>query len=298
MKALVTGGTGFIGQNLIRRQESPVILGRSPEKIRKIFPEARAYAWQPGEPVTEEAFQGVDTVFHLAGESIFKGRWNQAKKDRILSSRVEGTASMVDSLARMESPPETLICSSAVGYYGSRGDEVLTESSGPGADFLAQVCQAWEKEARKAEKLGIRVVCIRTGVVLGRDGGALPQMLPPFKAGLGGKLGSGRQYMAWIHIDDLIEIMLYAAADKELKGPVNAVTPQPITNKEFTKTLASVLHRPAILPVPAPLLRIILGEFGKVLLSSQRALPQKLEAAGYEFKYPDIRQALEAVIKD
>ncbi|MFP3982966.1 MAG: TIGR01777 family oxidoreductase [Desulfurivibrionaceae bacterium] len=298
MKALITGGTGFIGQNLVRRQDSPVILGRSPEKIRKLFPEARAYAWQPGEPVTEDAFQEVDTVFHLAGESIFKGRWNQAKKDRILSSRVEGTASIVDSLARMEAPPETLICSSAVGYYGSRGDEILTESSGPGADFLAQVCQAWEKEARKAEKLGIRVVCIRTGVVLGRDGGALPQMLPPFKAGLGGKLGSGRQYMAWIHIYDLIEIMLYAAANKELKGPVNAVSPQPVTNKEFTRMLASVLHRPAILPAPTPFLRLVFGEFSNVLLSSQRALPQKLEEAGYEFKYPEVRQALEAAIKD
>ncbi|MFO7761427.1 MAG: TIGR01777 family oxidoreductase, partial [Desulfobia sp.] len=171
-----------------------------------------------------------------------------------------------------------------------------TESSGAGSDFLARVCRAWEKEAMKAEKLGIRVICIRTGLVLGENGGALPRLIPVFKAGLGGKLGNGRQYMAWIHIDDLTGIMEYAAANRDLKGPVNAVAPKPLTNKDFSKTLAAVLHRPAVFPVPAPLLRLVLGEFGNVLLSSQRAIPEKLEKTGYRFQYPVIEEALEAAI--
>ncbi len=295
MKALISGGTGFVGSHLVELQEEPVILSRNPDKIRQRFSHAEGQAWQPGELIPASAFQGVDTVFHLAGESIF-GRWTQEKKDRILSSRVEGTRTIVDSLARLETPPATLVSSSAVGYYGSRGDEILTESSGSGADFLSQVCQAWEKEAVKAEKLGVRVVCIRTGIVLGRDGGALNQMLPVFKAGLGGKLGSGRQYMSWIHVDDLASAMMFAAGHKELKGPVNAVAPQPVTNKDFSKTLAKTLNRPAIFAVPAPVLRLALGEFGAVLLSSQRALPQKLEEAGFDFRYPVIQEALREAV--
>lgn len=294
MKTLISGGTGFVGSHLVNRQENPVILSRNPDKVRKQFSKAEAYPWQQGEPITAAAFQGVNTVFHLAGESIF-GRWNEAKKNRILNSRVEGTRTLVDSLARLDTPPETLISSSAVGYYGSRGDEILGESSGSGSDFLARVCLAWEKEAMKAEKLGIRVVCLRTGIVLSRDGGALAGMLPVYKAGLGGKLGAGRQYMSWIHIDDLTGIMMYTAANKEITGPVNAVAPQPVTNRDFNKTLAAVLKRPALFSIPAPLLRLILGEFGNVLLSSQRALPRKLEETGYRFKYPHIEEALTAV---
>ncbi len=295
MKVLITGGTGFVGQHLVNREETPVILGRSLDKIRKTFSKAEAYVWQPsGELISPAAFEGVDTIFHLAGESIF-GRWTQEKKNRILTSRVEGTRTMLDSLARLDTPPETMVCSSAVGYYGSHNNEILTESSGSGLDFLSQVCQVWEREAMKAEKLCVRVVCIRTGIVLGADGGAMTKMLPIYRAGLGGKLGDGRQYMSWVHVNDLIGIMLHATGNRNCRGPINAVAPQPVTNRDFNKVLARVLQRPAFFTVPAPLLKLVLGEFGAVLLSSQRATPRKLEETGYRFQYPLIEDALTAI---
>lgn len=292
MRSLVTGGTGFIGQNLINMLDRPVVLGRDPKRIHKLFKRVEAYKWSQSALLEPNIFEGVGTVFHLAGESVAKGRWNDEKKERIMRSRIEGTRSLVESLARLNTPPSTLISSSAIGYYGDQGDKILKETSQPGNDFLSRVCVAWEEEAKKAEKLGIRVVLVRTGVVLGRSGGAFPQMLTPFKFGIGGRIGSGKQYMSWIHIDDLIGIMLYAAENDTIQGPINGVAPEPVTNKEFTSTLASALHRPAFFHVPGTVLKITLGEFADVLLGSQRVFPEKITKDGYFFKYDNLTDAL------
>jgi len=300
MKSLITGGTGFIGRHLINRLGSPVVLGRDPDRIKKVLKNVEARKWNPAGEIDPAVFAGVDTVYHLAGEPVSDGRWDSEKKARIMGSRVDGTRSLVSSLARLEPEqrPSTLICSSAIGYYGSRGEEMLTESSLPGSDFLATVCRRWEEEAMKAVELGVRVVTIRIGVVLGKDGGALAKMLTPFKLGLGGRLGNGRQYMSWIHIDDLIGIMLHAAQNPEVHGPINGVTPNPVTNREFTAALASALHRPAILPVPGCVLRAALGEFATVLLGSQRIRPDKAIQTGYKFIYPLLQGAMQAAIND
>ena len=213
-----------------------------------------------------------------------------------MSSRVEGTRSLILALGELERPPATLVCASAIGFYGSRGDEALTESAAPGNDFLAHVCRAWEQEALRAEDFGIRVVSVRLGIVLGRDGGALAQMLLPFKMGLGGRIGSGRQFMSWIHIDDLVKILLFVAHHSDINGPVNAVAPHPVTNRDFTSKLATVLHRPAFFPVPAALLRLTIGEFADVLLGSQKVLPDKLLKSGYSFSYPTLENALQNLL--
>lgn len=296
MKALITGGTGFVGQHLARRLSRPIIAGRSVEKIKHLFADSEVRKWDGSRNAGPSFLDGVDTLFHLAGESIFHGRWNGAKKERIWASRVEGTRHLVDLIAKAETRPATLICSSAVGYYGSRNNEILTEKSAPGDDFLATVCRDWEEEALRAEEYGVRVVLIRTGVVLGDDGGALAQMLRPFKLGLGGRLGNGRQYMSWIHIDDLTAIMLHAMENQNLRGPINAVAPDPITNNEFTRVLAASLHRPAFLPVPGLALKVLLGEFADVLLGSQRVIPEVLQQAGYTYAFPKIEDALKNLL--
>jgi len=292
MKALVTGSTGFVGTHLIRRLEQPIAVGRSQEKIRQRLGEVEARIWNPDQNVDPALFTGVDTVFHLAGESVFQGRWNPVRKAAIRKSRVETTRRLVDGMAACSNPPKTLVCSSAIGFYGDRGAEELNESAGSGHDFLAEVCAAWEQEALRAKEFGIRVVCVRTGVVLGKDGGAFPQMLPPFRMGLGGRLGNGRQYMSWIHIDDLVGIMLYAATHDSVSGPVNGTAPEAVTNNEFTRVLASTLHRPALFPVPGCVLRLAVGEFATVLLASQRVVPEKISQAGYQFVYPTLSKAM------
>ncbi len=296
MHCLVTGGTGFVGQHLIRKLDHPVVVGRNPERIKQLLGNVTPFQWNPDEPFSHKIFDGVDTVFHLAGESVYKGRWNAAKKKRIKKSRVEGTRSLVSAMGELEHPPRTLICASAIGYYGSRGDEELTENSKPGNDFLSEVCVAWENEAGRAEEFGVRVVSLRIGVVLGADGGALSQMLLPFKLGLGGRLGNGHQYMSWIHIDDMIGIMLHAAADKTLHGPLNCVSPSPVTNRQFTREIAGALHRPAILPVPDFVLRAALGEFATVVTGSQRVIPEKIIQSGYPFSFQNLSGALEDLL--
>jgi len=292
MRSLVIGGTGFVGRHLVARLDNPVIAGRSPERIHQRFSGLEAREWNSDQQTDPEFFADVDTVFHLAGESVFHGRWTTAKKERIRSSRVDGTRRLVEAMATADQRPETLICASAVGYYGSRADELLTERLSSGDDFLARVCVAWEREAMRAKEFGVRVVCIRTGVVLGQDGGALAQMQLPFKLGLGGRLGSGNQWMSWIHIDDLVGIMLHAAGNQDIHGPVNGVAPEPVTNRDFTQILATALHRPAVLPVPACILKLAIGEFATVLLASQRVVPERIRAAGYIFSFPRLDGAL------
>jgi len=300
MKALVTGATGFVGHRLLAKLHQPVVLSRNAEKAAKELSAfgVRVLAWEPIEgPPPVAAFEGVDVVFHLAGDPVAEGRWTEPKKGRIRESRIIGTRSLVVGLRNLAVKPKTLISASAVGYYGSRGDEELDEKSPPGSDFLADVCVGWEREAAMARELGLRVVSIRTGIVLGAGGGALAKMLTPFKLGIGSPLGNGRQYMSWIHIDDLVELMLFAAGNANVSGPVNGVAPHPVTNREFTKTLGRVLGRPTFMPsVPPIALKVLIGEFGQVLLDSQRALPKAAVDAGFSFQFPELEPALREIL--
>jgi uncharacterized protein (TIGR01777 family) len=229
----------------------------------------------------------------LAGESIAKGRWTEEQKAAIQDSRVQGTKLLCEALAKLQHPPKVLICASAVGYYGSRGDEILTETSAPGDDFLARVCKNWEKATYPATERGIRVVNLRFGMILSPKGGALKKMLPIFQFGLGGHVGNGQQYMSWIDLEDVIGVIHYAMTHEDLRGPVNTVAPNPVTNQEFTQVVSRVLFRPAILPVPALAVKATFGEMGAaLLLSSQRANPVQLEESGYKFQFPTIESAL------
>jgi uncharacterized protein len=298
MRALVTGATGFIGRHLLPHLTSPVVLSRGGPRPGSAAArsDVTTYPWVPSAgPPPARALEGVEAVVHLAGESV-AGRWTSVKKRRMWESRVTGTRHLVASFAQLSQPPRVLIAASAVGYYGSRGDAVLDETAGPGSGFLAELCRAWEAAASDAAALGVRVVLLRTGIVLGRDGGALVRMLPPFRWGLGGKLGAGTQWMSWIHIDDLVRAILALVENATLRGPINAVSPQPVTNAEFTRSLGRALHRPTWCPVPAPLLRLALGEFAQVLLASQRVMPGALARADFTFQYPQLDQALEDVL--
>jgi uncharacterized protein (TIGR01777 family) len=278
MRALVTGGTGFVGQQLLDKLQQPIVVSRDAAKAAKQLAgsDAKPIAWNPmTEPLPTQALDGVDTVFHLAGDPVAEGRWTAAKKARIRDSRVIGTRNLVAGFRASHHKPTTLISASAVGIYGDRGTDELDENSPPASDFLAEVCTLWEREALAARDLGIRVVLIRTGIVLGKNGGALAKMVTPFKLGLGSPLGTGNQYMPWIHIDDLVEEMLFATRQPHVSGPLNGASPHPVTNREFTKTLGRVLGRPTFLPaVPPFALKLLLGEFSQVLLASQRVLPR------------------------
>ncbi len=248
--------------------------------------------------VNPDRLQGIDTMIHLAGENIASGRWTAAIKEKIRNSRVQGTRSIVNSLRNSAHRPATLVCASAVGFYGHRGDEVLTESSAAGQGFLADVCREWEAEAMKAEELGIRVVCVRIGVVLSRKGGALAKMLLPFKLGAGGIVGNGRQYWSWIGLTDLVRILQFCAETPTVRGPVNAVSPEASTNYQFTKALGSVLHRPTIFPLPAFAARLVLGEMAdELLLASIRVKPAALLSAGFKFETPELKQCLELELR-
>jgi uncharacterized protein (TIGR01777 family) len=253
-----------------------------------------AIYWDPAQGhLSQEQLEGFDAVVHLAGESIAEGRWTAAKKKRILDSRVQGTKLLSETLARLKNPPRVLVVASAIGYYGDRGGEILTESSSRGSDFLAEVCEAWERAAQPAKEKGIRVVHPRIGIVLGKGGGALAKMLLPFKLGLGGRLGSGNQYMSWIALEDLVGVIQFALNHSALNGPVNAVSPAAATNNEFTKTLGRVLNRPTIFPAPAFALKLLLGEMAQaLLLSSANVKPQKLLETKYPFKFAGLEPAL------
>lgn len=247
-----------------------------------------------GEP-PPASLASADAVVHLAGEPVSQ-RWTAGAKRRIHDSRVEGTRRLVSALAAQSHPPRVLVCASAVGYYGSRGDEILTEASSPGSDFLAQVVMDWENAAQSAEALGIRVVRLRFGMVLGREGGALAKLLPVFRFGLGARLGSGEQWMAWIHLNDAVNLILFAINFAAIRGAVNASAPYPVSNDEFTSRLATALHRPAILYAPSFALRLLLGEMSEMLLASQRVLPSAAKSAGFPFQYPDLNAALEEIL--
>jgi uncharacterized protein len=293
MRVLISGGTGMIGSALTDslRADGAVVnhLVRRKEKTSP-----GDVSWNPTTATVDvPAMEGYDAVVHLSGASVAHGRWTTSRKSVLRSSRVDTTRVLVDSLARLKQKPSVFICASATGYYGSRGDEILTETSGNGSDLLGLICRAWEGEASRAVTSGIRTVITRFGIILSSKGGALPAMAAPFKLGLGGRLGSGKQWMSWIDLEDVLSVIRAAIAEKSWSGPFNLVAPSPIQNEEFTRVLASVFHRPALLAVPAFALRIALGEMADaLLLSSQRVQPAKLEAAGYRFHQENLESAL------
>jgi uncharacterized protein (TIGR01777 family) len=239
--------------------------------------------------------EGIDAVIHLAGEPVAQ-RWSGEVKRRIRASRVQGTANLVDGLASLSQRPAALVAASATGIYGDRGDEVLTESSAPGEGFLSEVTLEWEKASARAEQLGVRTVLARIGIVLGADGGALARMLPPFRFGAGGPIGSGMQWMSWIHIEDVARIMMFAAETPSLRGPVNTTAPNPVTNSDFSHALGRALRRPAILPLPVFALRLLFGEMSEVLTGSQRVQPCAAQSAGFEFRHTEVFAALKDLL--
>lgn len=292
MKILISGSHGLVGTALIKSLETE---GHEISRLVRHYPNSEAeIEWSPDRYSIQLArIEGFDAVVNLAGESIAEGRWTDEKKRRIRESRVKGTKLLGDALANLTSRPKTFICASAIGYYGNRGDETLTETSAPGDDFLAEVCVEWEKATALATEKGIRVVNTRFGVILDANGGALAKMLPPFRMGIGGKIGSGKQWMSWIALDDVVGALKFALANETLKGPVNFVAPNPVTNAEFTKTLGKVLSRPTLFPIPAFGVRLAFGEMADaLLLSSQRVEPQRLKTTGYEFQYSQLQTAL------
>jgi uncharacterized protein (TIGR01777 family) len=294
MKCIVSGGTGFIGRRIVDRlladRHYVGVWSRTPGREKRTG--VASFSWDPlqNDP-PEESLRTMDAVIHLAGEPVAQ-RWNTEVKRRIRDSRVLGTRRLVDVIARVPHKPKVLVCASAIGIYGDRGDEILTESSKPGSGFLADVCRAWEAEADRAAYFGLRVVKLRIGFVLGADGGALAQMIPAFRAFLGGRLGSGRQWMPWIHADDVAELFVHAAENEAISGVWNATSPNPVTNSVFTRELASTLHRPALLPVPPIALRLAFGELAQHMLDSARVVPESALKAGFRFRYPDLAPAL------
>ncbi|ADU51556.1 domain of unknown function DUF1731 [Thermaerobacter marianensis DSM 12885] len=315
MRVVIGGGTGLIGSALAHRLledgHEVVVLTRSPGTAAGGGgPEAagpghlRRVTWTaapagPGEPEPAwwEAVEGAGAVVNLAGESIAAGRWTPRQKERILQSRLQATRALVQAIAAARRKPAVLVSGSAVGYYGPRGDEAIDETAPPGTDFLSRVCVAWEAEARKAEEAGVRVALVRTGLVLAREGGALPRLVLPFRLGAGGPLGSGRQWVPWIHVDDLVGLIRFLLAAEGQEGPFNGTAPHPVTNRDFARVLGKVLGRPAWLPAPAFALRLALGEMADaLLLSGQRAVPRRALAEGFVFRFPEVEPALRDVL--
>jgi len=297
MKILISGSSGLIGTAATTALKSD-----GHNVVHLVRPSKTAnpgdIQWDPMRATVDVAgLEGTDVVIHLSGAGIADGRWTEERKQLLRSSRIDTTRVLVDSLSRLKQKPRLLIVASAIGYYGSRGDEILTESSTTGTDFLALVCRDWEAEASRAAERGIRTVMLRFGVVLSGKGGALPKMLPPFKLGVGGRLGSGQQWMSWIAIEDVVGIIRHAIAHEQVSGPVNVVAPNPVRNEEFTRLLAGMLHRPAIFPAPAFVLRLAMGEMADaVLLSSDRVKPEQILAAGYKFRFEILEPALRAAV--
>jgi len=294
-RVLLTGASGLLGSALLRSLKS-----RGFQVVRLVRGSASGedqLAWDPLQPIATETLTDFDAVIHLSGETVV-GRWTDTKKKKIRESRVVSTRNLAHALAHTSEKPRVLITASAIGYYGDRVDELLREDSTPGTGFLAEVCREWEAAAQPAADAGIRCAQLRTGVVLSSDGGALQKMLPPFRMGVGGNLGSGRQWMSWIHVQDWVGAVHHILKTDLLQGPVNMVATKPVTNAEFTKTLGSVLSRPTIFPVPAFAAKLVFGLMAEeVLLSSQRVEPNRLVTSGYPFQYSDLRKALEAILR-
>ncbi len=296
MNYLITGATGFIGSKLVdillSAGHSVNYLAR--QRSKHLDSRAAFHHWNASEKPPLDSIPRLDAIIHLAGEPVAQ-RWTAEVKRRIYDSRINGTHNLVAAIGDLDYKPSVLVSSSAIGYYGSRGDELLTEQSGAGSDFLAQVCIAWEEEAFRAREFGVRVVPIRTGIVLGHGGGALEQMLPPFRIGLGGKLGSGKQWMSWIHVDDLLRLYIFAAENQNADSPLNGVR-QPVTNAVFTRELGLALNRPAFFTVPKFVLHAGFGEMSEIILNSAKVIPEATEKAGFSFKFNELITALREAV--
>jgi uncharacterized protein len=294
-RILVSGASGPIGAALL-----PSLQARGcavSRLVRGAATSADQIVWNPALPLSADSVSGFDAVIHLAGESIV-GRWTEAKKRRILDSRSQGTGHLSEAVAKAGRSPQVFISASAVGYYGNRGDEILREDSPSGEGFAAAICRQWEAATQTSTAAGIRTVQMRLGVVMSANGGALQKMLLPFRLGLGGCLGNGRQWWSWVSVDDVVGAIHHVLNNDSLEGPVNTVAPVPVTNAEFTRTLAGVLKRPAFVPMPAFAVRLVFGEMGdELFLASERVEPAKLSASGYRFKHPELRAALEQILK-
>ena len=301
-RVTLTGATGLLGSRLVRalreRGDEVTVLSRDPDKAaRSLGGGVEAVRWDPGAgPAPAAALAGRDAVVHLAGENVAQ-RWSDDSKRRILDSREQGTRNLVAGLRDADPRPAALVSSSAVGYYGPHGEEELPEDTPPGEDFLARVCVVWEREAQAAEELGMRVVRVRTGVVLDKDGGALGKMLPFFKAGVGGPVAGGRQLMPWVHADDVAGIYLRAIDDASWSGAVNATAPEPVSNKTFSKALGRALHRPAIAPVPAFAIQLLYGDMSEIVTKGQNAVPKRTLELGYRHAHPDLDEALRSALQ-
>lgn len=304
----VTGATGLLGPQLLaalsERGAHVTVLTRDPARARRALGDVEAVRWEPtDEPAPAEALAGRDAVVHLAGAPVAQ-RWSTKAKRAIRESRTIGTSNLLAGLARAsensgpEQRPRTLVSSSAIGYYGPHGEEPLDEDAPPGDDFLAQVCVEWEAAAAAATELGMRAVQVRTGIVLDRNGGALGKMLPPFRLGVGGPVAGGRQYMSWIHAEDVLGMVLAALADERWSGPVNATAPEPVPNHDFSKALGRVLGRPSLLPVPGLALQALYGEMAEIVTTGARVLPAKALVLGYQFVHPQLEPALRAALSD
>jgi len=297
MKVLVTGASGLIGTAL---RKSFAAKGWEMLSATRHQPKSEnEVQWSIEEGFTDlSKLEGVDAVVHLAGESVNGLRWTDEKKKAIRDSRVLGTRNLVAALGKLKDRPKVLVSSSAIGFYGERGDEEITESSASGVGFLADVSKEWESEARRAEDAGIRTVLLRTGIVLSKDGGALGTMLLPFKLGVGGVVGSGKQWMSWISLDDHVRAIEFVIEHDSIRGAVNSASPHPVTNEEFTKVMGDVLYRPTFLPLPEFVVSMALGEMGdELLLTSTKIVPKRLEDAGFKFEYPELKAALEHALK-